>query len=410
MMQIARAKRVALAFPVTLSWSAALADGVAEYARQRGGWDFTTSPPTLPQADELALTVSNLKDWPGDGVIAIFSDAAESRAARRLKVPVVSLGGTLRDCGLPQVRADSYAVGRMAAEHLLAVGLRRLAYFGVRGPWYSQERRRGFVDRARKAGASCEVFEASASTDPRASWQQRRSAVSKWLTSLVLPVGVLALQDYRARVLVDECVRLGLDVPHDVAVLGVGNDLTACEFCQPSLSSVSPAARRIGYEAAALLDRLMTGQRAPERDVLIPPDGVVPRRSTDTLAVDDPNVNAAVHFMQDHLGEVFGIERVMKQIAVSRRRLHEQFQRLLNYTPYGYLCHLRVERAKLLLAVPGPFKLRTIAVACGFSSPARFRLVFQRLTDTTPAEYHRKHRGPARSKRSKSKPSKRSRE
>lgn len=386
-----RAKRVALAFPVTLSWAAAMADGVVQYARDQGGWDFTTSPPTLAPADEVAMTAYSLKDWPGDGVIAVFSDAAEVRAAGRLKVPVVAMGGNPHDCSVPRVRVDTYAVGQLAAEHLLAIGLRRLAYYGFRGPWYSQERRRGFVDRARKAGVPCEVFEAPPFTDPRTSWQRRRAAVGQWLQGLALPVGVLAAQDYRARVLVDECVRLGLAVPHDVAVLGVGNDLTACEFCQPTLSSVSPAARRVGYEAAALLDRLMAGQPAPQRDLLIPPDGVVSRRSTDTIAVDDPNVSAAVHYMQDHLAEVFGIERVMKQVAVSRRRLHEQFQRLLNSTPYEYLCHLRVERAKLLLAAPGQVKLRTIAVACGFSSPARLRLVFQRLTGMTPAAYHLQH-------------------
>jgi LacI family transcriptional regulator len=401
MTRITRAKRVALAFPVTLSWSAAVADGVAEYGRQHGGWDFTTSPPTLPQADELALTVYSLRDWPGDGVIILLGDAAEARAARRLKVPVVALGGDPHDGGLPQVRVDTYAVGRMAAEHLLATGLRRLAYFGVRGPWYSQERMRGFVDRAQEAGVTCEVFEAPVNTNPRASWLRRRAAVGRWLKDLALPVGVLAVHDYRARVLVDECVRLGLDVPHDVAVLGVGNDLAACEFCQPTLSSVSPAGRLVGYEAAALLDRLMAGQPVPQRVLLIPPDGVVLRRSTDTMAVDDPNVSAAVHYMQDHLGEVFGIEGVMKQVDVSRRRLHEQFQRMLNFTPYEYLCHLRVQRAKLLLAVPGQVKLRTVAVACGFSSPARLRLVFRRLIGMTPAEYHRKHRGDAASKRRK---------
>ena len=396
-----RAKRVALAFPVTLSWSAAVADGVAEYARQQGGWDFTTSPPALPQADELALTVYNLKDWPGDGVIAMLANAAEARAAGRLKVPVVSLGGNLRDCGLPQVKVDPYAVGQMAAEQLLATGLRRLAYYGLRDLWYSQEQGRGFADRAEKAGVPCEIFETAAITDPRASWRQRRFAVGQWLQGLALPVGILAAHDYRARVLIDECVRLGLDVPHDVAVLGVGNDPTACEFCQPSLSSVSPAARQMGFEAAAILDRLMGGQPAPKHDLLIPPDGVVPRRSTDTLAVDDPHVNAAVHYMQDHLGEAFGIERVMKQVTISRRRLHDLFAQRLNYTPYGYLCHLRVQRAKVLLAVPGPFKLRTVALACGFSSAARFRLVFQRFTDMTPHEYHRRHGGPARAKRRK---------
>jgi LacI family transcriptional regulator len=366
-----------------------MADGIAQYAREQGGWNFTTSPPILPQADEMALTVHSLRDWPGDGVIAVFSDAAEVRAARRLKVPVVAMGGNPQECGVPRVRVDTYAVGRMAAEHFLAIGLRRLAYYGFRGPWYSQERRRGFVDRAKAAGVPCEVFESPILTDPRTSWQRRRAPVGEWLQGLTFPVGVLAVQDYRARVLLDECLRLGLAVPHDVAVMGVGNDLTACEFCQPTLSSVSPAARRTGYEAAALLDRLMAGQPAPRADLLIPPDGVVARRSTDTIAVDDPNVSTAVHYMQDHLGEVFGIERVMKQVNVSRRRLHELFQRSLNSTPYEYLCHLRVQRAKSLLAVPGQVKLRTIAVACGFSSPARLRLVFQRLTGMTPADYHR---------------------
>jgi LacI family transcriptional regulator len=393
MTRTADPKKVALAFPTAVSWLAVLADGVADYARRHGGWDFTTSPPTLAEAEELALTTHSLKDWPGDGVIAIISDRAEARAARRLEIPVVSVGGNLRDCGLPRVMVDPYAVGRLAAEHLLQRGLRQLAYYGLRGPWYSQERRRGFVDRAVAAGVPCEVFEMPPNTDPRATWLKRRAPLAQWLQRLPLPVGILAVHDYRARVLVDECVRLGLDVPHDVAVLGVDNDRTVCEFCQPTLSSVSRSAWQVGYEAAALLDRLMSGQPAPRSTILIPPDGVVARRSTDTVAVDDPHVGAAVHFMRDHLSEVFGIEQVMKHVSVSRRRLHELFLRLLQRTPYEYLCHLRVERAKQLLAVPQRVKMQKIAAACGFSSPARMRLVFQRVAGTTPLAYHRRHGG-----------------
>jgi LacI family transcriptional regulator len=377
---------------MTVSWLSVLAEGVAEYAKKHADWDFTTSPPTLIEAQEIALNIHSLKDWEGDGAIAVLTQLVEARTARRLGFPVVCISGNLRDCPLPRVMVDQYAVGRLAADHLLNLGLRRLAYYGLEGPWYSRERQRGFVERSQEAGVPCEVFETSPNVDPKATLRQRREPVERWLNTLPLPMGIFAVHDYRARVLADECLRLGLQVPHDVAVLGVDNDLTACEFSHLSLSSVSTAAWKIGFEAAKLLDGLMNGRPAPGEDVLIPPDGVVRRRSTDTIIVNDPNVSLAVQYMRDHLGEEFGIEQVMRNVSVSRRRLHEQFQRLLNRTPYEYLCHLRVERAKELLAVRERIKMQKIAAQCGFSSPARMRLVFLRLTGMTPLAFHR-HQG-----------------
>lgn len=377
---------------MTVSWLSVLADGVADYARQHGDWDFTTSPPMLIEAQEISINVHTLREWPGDGAIAILSDAAEAAAARELRIPVVCISGNLADCGVPRVMVDQYAVGRAAAEHLLDLGLRRLAYYGLEGPWYSRERQRGFVDRSREAGVPCELLVTPPNLDARATLRQRRDPVGRWLQSLRLPIGVLAVHDYRARVLADECLRLGLQVPHEVAILGVDNDLTACEFAQLSLSSVSTAAWTVGVEAARLLDQMMSGRPVNDRELRIVPDGVIRRRSTDTIFVDDPNVSTAVQYMRDHLSESFGIAQVMKHVRVSRRRLHEQFQRMLKRTPYEYLCHLRVEHAKELLAVRERVKMQKIAKQCGFSSPARMRLVFQRLTGTTPLAYHR-HQG-----------------
>jgi LacI family transcriptional regulator len=344
------------------------------------------------EAEEIAINIHTLKDWNGDGAIAILTEPAEVQVVRELKFPVVCISGNLQDCGTPRVMSDQYAVGCMAADHLLNLGLRHLAYYGLLGPWYSRERQRGFMDRAREAGVPCEVLETPPNLDPRSTLRQRRDPVNRWLQTLQLPVGILAVHDYRARVLADECMLLGLRVPHDVAVLGVDNDLTACEFSQLSLSSVSTAVWKIGFEAARSLDSLMNGRPLEKREILIPPDGVVRRRSTDTIIVEDPNVSVAVQYMRDHLSEDFGIAQVMKHISVSRRRLHEQFQKLLNRTPYEYLCHLRVERAKELLAVRQRVKMQKIAKECGFSSPARLRLVFQRFTGITPLAYHR-HQG-----------------
>jgi LacI family transcriptional regulator len=197
---------------------------------------------------------------------------------------------------------------------------------------------------------------------------------------------LLAVQDYRARVVIEECERLGLRIPHDVAVIGMEDDPTLCEFCRPTLSSVSRNAWQLGEETASMLDCLMDGRPRPA-DVVLPSDGVVARQSTDTVAVDDPHLAAAVHFIHDHLGEPFGVERVVEASSISRRQLETRFRDILGCAPHEYLSRRRVERAKQLLCAPNRIKFHNVAKACGFPSVDRMRLVFRRVTGMTPLEY-----------------------
>ena len=383
------ARHVALTYPLAVPWMAVFVRGVMEYAERHGGWSLTVSPPALSWAGEQILPIGSLKGWPGDGVIAAIGAPGQLRAARRLGKPVVNMAASMPESGVPRVMPDHYGMGRLAADHLLERGLRRLAYYGIKGLWFSQQRCLGFVRRAEQAGVSCDVFEASPNPPARYGWQDRMAPLTAWLRQLRPPVGLLAVQDYRARAAMDECQRLGLDIPHDVAVLGMEDDPTICEFSRPTLSSVSRNPWRLGYETAALLDRLMDGKPPPAQDLLIPSDGVVARQSTDTVAVEDRRVAAAVHFIHDHLAETFGVDRVVEAAKVSRRQLEVRFQRLLNCTLHDYISRQRVERAKQFLAGPERIKLHKLATACGFSSVERMRLVFKRVTGRTPLEYRR---------------------
>ena len=236
-------RRVAVAYPVAVPWMALFVRGVADYAARHGDWTLMTSPPTLTGAEEFAQSVYSLRGWSGDGLFAAIGSTTEARAARRLGMPVVNISGAMRHAGLPRVMIDHYAIGRMAAEHLLERGFRNLAYYGVKGLWYSQQRCRGFVERAEQAGARCEAFDAVSPASSRVSWQRQVAPLVQWLQSLKHPMGLLAAHDYRARVVMDECLQLGLRVPHDVAILGIDNDPTVCEFCRPTLSSVSRGLR-----------------------------------------------------------------------------------------------------------------------------------------------------------------------
>lgn len=385
-------RRVALVYPVSVPWMTMFVQGIMDYGQEHGSWSLTTSPPSLIGAGELPLTLDELRGWPGHGVITAILNENDVRAARRLSIPVVNLASTLRGTeGIHRVRPDHYAMGRMAAEHLLERGLRRLAYFGLEGFWFSKERGRGFIECAEQAGVSCDVLELPRKEGAWARLHKRTALLVRWLERLRPPVGILAVQDYRARAVIEECEGLGLWIPHDVAVIGMENDPTLCGFCHPTLSSVSRNSWQLGFETATVLDRLMNGLPTA-REVVVPPDGVVARQSTDTIAVEDPDLTDALHFVHDNLGMPFGIDQVVQATSISRRQLESRFRRVLGCSPLEYLSRKRVERAQEMLSTSAKIKFQKLAADCGFSSVEQMRLAFKRITGMTPFEYHQAKR------------------
>ena len=383
----AKARRhVALIYPLAVPWMTTFVRGIMDYAQQHGGWSLTTSPPSLIGAGEEPLRLEDLQGWPGHGALAAILNKADIRLARRLDMPVLNMASTLHETGIPRVRPDHYAMGYMAGEHLLERGLRRLAYFGLQGFWFSEERCRGFAECAKQAGATIDVLELPRKSGTWANLQKRTDLLTNWLKQLRPPVGLLAVQDYRARAVIEECEKLGLHIPHDVAVIGMEDDPTICEFCRPTLSSVSRDSWQLGVQTAEILDRMMDGLPVP-MDVVVPPDSVAARQSTDTISVEDPHLADALHFIHDHISESFGIDRVVRATSISRRQLEARFRRVLGCTPNDYLSHKRVERVKQFISAPGKAKFHKLAMACGFSNVEQMRMVFKRVTGMTPLEY-----------------------
>ncbi len=376
-------KHVAVAFRGGGPHLARLLCGITDYAQKCGAWTLSFSP------ESLFIRMRNLQGWPGDGVLALVHDEQEARAARALRLPVVNLSGALADPGLPRVVVDYQMAGRLAAEHLLDRGFQRFAFYGLEDRWHSHQRRIGFVERLQREGLECSVLEVPSGFDAPRPWRFWMKPLETWLPKLRTPVGVLAVHDPRGSLLVDVCLRLGLRVPEDVAVIGIDNDVLACEYARVPLSSVSRNDRRAGYEAAALLDRLMAGQAPPEKDILIPPDGVIRRRSTDTLAIEDPHVKRLAQYVIENVEKPFGVERLERLVPFSRRSLEQRFRKCVRCTPYEYINRIRVQRAEDLLTGPKRLTLGQIARCCGFSDTRRFRLVFQQVTGATPAEYRR---------------------
>jgi LacI family transcriptional regulator len=372
-------RRVALAFPARFGHLPQLVHGVTDYARAHGRWLLTTG------SELFGLPVATLRKWRGDGVLAVLASAADAAAARRLTVPVVGMFGTVRTPGVPRVMVDQAAIGRLAADHLITRGFRRFAFYGLRAAAYSADRERAFAEHLTGRGFQLHRYHSSGTPDRRQPWRETES-LRRWLEGLSPPVGLFAANDHRARMAADACTLAGRRVPEDVGVIGVDNDEIACEFGDPTLTSIACDWRAVGFEAARLLDQAMQGQRLGHVDRLIAPIGVVSRESTDVMVTDHPAVARAVAFARDRLGEQIGVKALVSAAGVSRRHLELAFGRSLGCSPAEFLARLRAEQAKELLT-RGDHSLTAVAGACGFTDLRHFRRVFERVVKLTPREY-----------------------
>jgi LacI family transcriptional regulator len=373
--------RVALLVPHNNPFMERVLSGIIEYARNHGGWTFARSVEVPVQSPQW------LRGWEGDGAFVMVNDRREEAALRALPFPVVNLSGHLGGLSIPTVMVDQQAIGRIAAEHLLARRFRRFGYFGVEGMWYSAQRRDGFRTEIEKAGGSCSILELPIPTTAAMGWREEQEMLENWLRNQEPPLGILTSNDIRASILLDVCNRIGLLSPEEVAVVGVDNAVLTCESCTPSISSVSRSDRTVGLEAAALMDRLMSGNEAPSGAILIPPDGVVARHSTETSAIEDPQVAAAVRWIRSHIQDPFGVSQLIAIMGRSRRRVEGLFFDALGESPYRTICRLRIEHAKRLLAQSGTRPLAAVAHACGFRDVRRFRLVFTRIAGMSPNRF-----------------------
>ena len=180
-------------------------------------------------------------------------------------------------------------------------------------------------------------------------------------------------------------------IPDEIAVIGVDNDELLCDLADPPLSSVIPNVRRTGYEAAALLDRLMAGEEVPTEGNLFEPVGVATRHSTDVLAVSDPHVSKAVRYIREHACDGIQVEDVIQQIPLSRRVFERLFTRLLGRTPHDQILQVKLDRVKQLLAETD-LPLARVAERTGFRHVEYLSVTFKRACGVTPSRYRSKKR------------------
>lgn len=371
-------RHVALIIETSSNYGRDLLAGIVRYMRMHDRWSVF-----LEQRDLFKQPPRWLNKWHGDGIISRATTPRLLDAISDTGVPFVELTDRKGDVEFSQIRSDDAAIGKMGAEHLLERGFKRFGYCGYKGEAWSKRREESFVKTIdQKSSGSCSLYNSTWQGRNARNWEDEQRCIIEWLQTLTPPFAVMACNDIRGRQIIDACSELDLAVPEQVVVVGVDDDELLCRMCSPPLSSVIPNAQAVGFRAAEVLASLMDGKSPASEVQLIEPLGVATRQSTDVVAIDDPDIAAALRYIREYACRGITVAEVVRDNSVSRSTLERQVRKYLGRTPQEEIRFVQIKRARELL-ISTDLSAEQIAPLCGFEHPEYLHVVFKRVTGTT---------------------------
>jgi LacI family transcriptional regulator len=388
------APRVLVVLDTVAAWSRGVLRGFMSTAHERG-WTLLHYSPLVDLnwvADEWAPDAAVIGPGLDPALLGRFTPAS-----------LVSVTVDRSAARIASVCLDEERIGALALQHLLSTGLRCVTTCRYSASAFAVARERAFVANARAAGLELAVGWGSDAAQalkwaedpavPRIMPMEslRPSAMVAWLQSLPKPCGIFTCTDGWARSVV-RCARVaGLRVPEDIALIGADNDALECELMAPPLSSVMIPWQEVGRSAATLVQRALCGEAIAGERTVISPLAVMPRRSSEVLAIDDSLVAQAVRWIRSNLEQRLSVSMVSSAVDSSRQRLERRFRRVLDRTVKDEIRRARVEAARELLTTT-PSGLVEVAKLSGFTTAALLNVAFRRELGMPPGVYRRRVR------------------
>ena len=374
-------KRVALLIETSSAYGRRILEGIGRSMRIHHDWSVY-----LEERDLFNELPNWLENWKGDGIISRAWSPQLQEWADAYSTPIVELTDRREDELNPHLRSSDSSIGKLAAQHFLERGFRSFGFAGFAQESWSKRRMEAFRDSVSDFPIS--YYDSEWLGPAARPWPDLLEELAAWIEQLPKPAGIFACNDIRGRQVVDACSQMQINVPDDIAVVGVDNDELLCNICNPPLSSVFPNAERLGFRAAELLKSIMAGDPWPQEPINIEPLGVVTRASSDVVAVTDKELSHALQYIRENACLGISVDAVAKKTGVSRSTLERKVRRYLSRTPQEQIRHVQIQRAQELLQT-SELSVEEIAHLCGFEHVEYLHVVFKRLTQTTPGQFRK---------------------
>lgn len=316
-----------------------------------------------------------------DGIISFHANHNEIiEIINSSNVPVVDLSVPSDQVNVPCVIHDNKAIGRMGGKYLCNLGFSDIAYAQLSLHLNDHDRMLGVKTEVLKHNKSFHLLNYKKLKEELQQKFVNREQQTPF--ALICPNDRLAVGAMRV------CEDLNLRIPHDVALLGVDDDILQCDLSPIPLSSINTDFESVGYKAAELLDKMLHGYNVTNKPVLISPLNVVERQSTNLCAVPHSQTSNALNYLKQNFQKKLNLESLALNSGMCRRRLEDAFKKYVGHSMRSELTRLRIEHAIKLLRSTD-LKLMAIADESGFSSLEHMSRIFKRELNISPGNYRK---------------------
>ena len=374
----------------TESFSHKLLAGIVEYSRRKKQWIVRRMPPEYKAQIGIPGVIRVAKEWDVDAVIGQFEPTDDIGLFAENGIVAIAQDYKKKVTSIPNVTGDYIGTGRMAARFFIDRGFKNYGFFGFNDVCWSDERCDGFRREVEAAGYGGSFY-AYRMQEIDMVWYYQRNRLREWLLSIPKPIAIMACDDNQGANLIEACHSVGIKIPSEVSVIGVDNDETLCSLGSTTLSSVQVDIERGGWEAAALVERLVADPAAPVEDVVLKPVKIVQRMSTAAFATDDQQILKAILFIHKNALKKISVSDVMAEAALSRRLLERRFKEVTGKTLYEYITDQKLKYFAEQLEETDE-QVINIALSMGEIDTKSISRRFKQIYGCTPVEWREKQR------------------
>jgi LacI family transcriptional regulator len=271
-------------------YSAEVLKGAAQAIRE-AGYELLVYAAAGRAADRMGWELRYLPRLSGtliDGAVLVTPTVESTPGS----MPVVAVDSRIGGEGLPAVDSDNLAGARLATDHLLGLGHRRIGFLGrpPRDLESAHQREQGYRASLAAAGMPFDPDLVRAGGYGATDLQDAARALLELPDP---PTAIFAANDVSAIATVDVALTLGLDVPRDLSVVGFDN-IPESALCRPALTTVEQPLQLMGQRAVEMLLALLAGDRLANPQLRLP-TRLIERDSTAAPAQVAPGDPAGVH-------------------------------------------------------------------------------------------------------------------
>ena len=345
-------------------------------------------PPSFKRKLGMEGVVAWAKEWRADVVIAQFDPDDDVTLFRKNGIVALAQDYIAKFNTIPNITGDYARTGAMAAEYFLSKGYANFGFFGYNGVCWSDERCEAFRSRIEKSVGGGRFYMYDGQNIDNM-WYYDQSELTAWLNSLPKPIAIMTCDDNQGNILLQACELCGINVPFDVAIMGVDNDEILCNMSNPSMSTINVDIERGGAATAAMAERMVKDPSYMGEDIVLQPLSVVERVSSSLFATNDKEVLMALRYIHANIDTKISVSDILSCVPISRRLLENRFKKMTGMTIYNYISIQRIERFALLL-ISSNDSITDIAARLDEYDTKSISRRFKDLKGCTPTEFRKK--------------------